>query len=124
MIAFDTPFLGMHPGVISAGIGSLFRPAPEPKRLTPEEEQRVSEQVFGPTPKRNFTIGKPKKGEPDIMIPNSNNARPELTKYSQNISGTLPSVLSPNTTVTLLKQPETTSCPISSSVPALATLWV
>jgi hypothetical protein len=29
-ISFDTPFLGMHPGVIVSGIGSLFRPAPEP----------------------------------------------------------------------------------------------
>ncbi|KAI9775917.1 MAG: hypothetical protein M1839_000706 [Geoglossum umbratile] len=27
-INFDTPFLGMHPGVIVSGIGSLFRPAP------------------------------------------------------------------------------------------------
>lgn len=30
MIGFDTPFLGMHPGVVVSGIGSLFRPAPEP----------------------------------------------------------------------------------------------
>ncbi|KAI9770070.1 MAG: hypothetical protein M1840_003520 [Geoglossum simile] len=29
-INFDTPFLGMHPGVIVSGIGSLFRPAPTP----------------------------------------------------------------------------------------------
>lgn len=28
-ISFDTPFLGMHPGVIVSGIGSLFRAAPE-----------------------------------------------------------------------------------------------
>ena len=28
-IAYDTPFLGMHPGVISTGIASLFRPAPD-----------------------------------------------------------------------------------------------
>ncbi|KAG9233705.1 hypothetical protein BJ875DRAFT_505200 [Amylocarpus encephaloides] len=28
-INFDTPFLGMHPGVIGAGLGSIFRPAPE-----------------------------------------------------------------------------------------------
>ncbi|KPI35005.1 uncharacterized protein AB675_11951 [Cyphellophora attinorum] len=30
LIAFDTPFLGMHPGVVSTGIASLFRSAPEP----------------------------------------------------------------------------------------------
>ena len=28
-VNFDTPFLGMHPGVVVSGIGSLFRPAPE-----------------------------------------------------------------------------------------------
>lgn len=34
-IGFDTPFLGMHPGVIVSGIGSLFRPAPEPPNMRP-----------------------------------------------------------------------------------------
>lgn len=34
-INFDTPFLGMHPGVIVSGIGSLFRPAPEPPGVRP-----------------------------------------------------------------------------------------
>ncbi|CZT41803.1 uncharacterized protein RSE6_01593 [Rhynchosporium secalis] len=29
-INFDTPFLGMHPGVVMSGVGSLFRPTPEP----------------------------------------------------------------------------------------------
>ncbi|KAL2073985.1 hypothetical protein VTL71DRAFT_7763 [Oculimacula yallundae] len=31
-INFDTPFLGMHPGVVVSGLGSLFRPAPEPPK--------------------------------------------------------------------------------------------
>jgi len=29
-IAYDTPFLGMHPGVVTTGIASLFKSAPEP----------------------------------------------------------------------------------------------
>jgi pimeloyl-ACP methyl ester carboxylesterase len=38
VIGFDTPFLGMHPGVITTGIGSLFRSAPEmPEPKNPEE---------------------------------------------------------------------------------------
>jgi hypothetical protein len=36
-ISFDTPFLGMHPGVVVSGIGSLFRPAPEPPRTYSRE---------------------------------------------------------------------------------------
>ena len=29
---FDVPFLGMHPGIIGSGLGSLIRPAPKPSR--------------------------------------------------------------------------------------------
>lgn len=32
-VNFDTPFLGMHPGIIASGLNSLFKPAhgaPEP----------------------------------------------------------------------------------------------
>ncbi|KAH0537792.1 hypothetical protein FGG08_005474 [Glutinoglossum americanum] len=39
-INFDTPFLGMHPGVIVSGIGSLFRPSP-----APTQPQGYSEEV-------------------------------------------------------------------------------
>lgn len=33
-INFDTPFLGIHPGVVASGISSLFRPAPKPPSAT------------------------------------------------------------------------------------------
>ena len=39
-INFDTPFLGMHPGVIASGLGSLFRPVPDSP--TPTSGQNVA----------------------------------------------------------------------------------
>ena len=38
-VNFDTPFLGMHPGVIASGLGSLFMPAPELPATTPQGSQ-------------------------------------------------------------------------------------
>lgn len=42
IIAFDTPFLGMHPGVIGTGIGSLFRSKPEAANRIPENDTTAS----------------------------------------------------------------------------------
>ena len=42
-VNFDTPFLGMHPGVIASGISSLFRPAPAP----PKSKERQQETRTG-----------------------------------------------------------------------------
>lgn len=42
VVGFDTPFLGMHPGVISAGIGSLFRSAPEVPETMNSEQNGLS----------------------------------------------------------------------------------
>ncbi|KAL2042997.1 hypothetical protein N7G274_004055 [Stereocaulon virgatum] len=45
-INFDTPFLGMHPGVIASGLGSLFRSAPEspgPKPIDSRTGNQVQE---------------------------------------------------------------------------------
>lgn len=44
-IAFDTPFLGMHPGVIGTGIASLFRPAPD---APPQDETEASTTPISP----------------------------------------------------------------------------
>jgi hypothetical protein len=62
MIAFDTPFLGMHPGIVSSGIASIFRPASPPTPAssadTPPEEL---DPIFAQRPARNFTITPSKK---------------------------------------------------------------
>lgn len=46
-INFDTPFLGMHPGVIASGLGSLFRPAPDSPTLKSTEPRAGSQDVTG-----------------------------------------------------------------------------
>ena len=48
-INFDTPFLGMHPGVIASGLGSLFRPAPESPAIK-QSETRSHNLDLWPTP--------------------------------------------------------------------------
>lgn len=55
IINFDVPFLGMHPGIVKAGLGSLFNPPPKPKdAVIPEEapEKKPSRigTLFNPRP--------------------------------------------------------------------------
>jgi len=47
-VNFDTPFLGMHPGVITSGLGSIFRPAldsPLPKPTEAETESQTASRT-------------------------------------------------------------------------------
>ena len=44
-INFDTPFLGMHPGVIASGLGSLFRPALESPGARSAETRAESQDI-------------------------------------------------------------------------------
>lgn len=80
-ISFDTPFLGMHPGVITAGLGSIFHPAKSPGEETEPLYQNGGEgssttslhtvtsggsqvdEFYSRKPQRNFTVAIPKKGE-------------------------------------------------------------
>jgi hypothetical protein len=54
VVNFDVPFLGMHPGIIKAGLGSIFSPPPAPTDVISEEpsEKRTSrmETFFNPKP--------------------------------------------------------------------------
>ncbi|KAB2569755.1 hypothetical protein DBV05_g11576 [Lasiodiplodia theobromae] len=45
IINFDVPFLGMHPGIISAGLSSIFRPAED---KSPEHSPQPAEQSYHP----------------------------------------------------------------------------
>lgn len=48
-IAYDTPFLGMHPGVVTTGIASLFRPAPATAQsLTSDQSSSSAPLSFNP----------------------------------------------------------------------------
>ncbi|EXJ59271.1 hypothetical protein A1O7_06703 [Cladophialophora yegresii CBS 114405] len=50
LIAFDTPFLGMHPGVVGTGIASLFRTPPQPSLSPPTDPDMLSDAApQGPT---------------------------------------------------------------------------
>jgi len=82
-VSFDSPFLGMHPGVISAGLGSIFRS----EGKSPSEEDGSAEdggvyagenssmaslstvhsgstvdEFFDRRPERNFTVVQSKQG--------------------------------------------------------------
>jgi pimeloyl-ACP methyl ester carboxylesterase len=52
LIAFDTPFLGLHPGVISTGIASLFRTPPQ-RALSPPPDPEIFSNVEPQEPTYN-----------------------------------------------------------------------
>ena len=55
-VNFDTPFLGMHPGVITSGIGSLFRPPPKSPRLDPQSSEKGRESLAPESPSQSQTL--------------------------------------------------------------------
>jgi chemotaxis protein histidine kinase CheA len=59
VINFDVPFLGLHPGIIKAGLGSIFSPPPAPVDAIPEEPPEKK-------PSRMDTFFNPKPSDPNF----------------------------------------------------------
>ncbi|KAG9241444.1 hypothetical protein BJ878DRAFT_536533 [Calycina marina] len=72
-ISFDTPFLGIHPGVVVSGIGSLFRPAADPpgsKPLTIEDSLQSAHSAHNTpiSPSVSSTIQKSRFGSDSTQL--------------------------------------------------------
>ena len=76
IVNFDVPFIGMHPGIVKAGLGSIFNPAPPP------EHQAVDglDPGIGKRPSRINTLFNPKPSDPNYNPSFSNDIRLPVRK--------------------------------------------
>ncbi|KAF2201823.1 hypothetical protein GQ43DRAFT_480397 [Delitschia confertaspora ATCC 74209] len=80
-VNFDTPFLGMHPGVVKAGLGSLFNPAPPPHH---QVTSPLNESNDGKRPSRMNTLFNPRPSDPNYNPPFGNDSRIPVRKGWEN----------------------------------------
>ncbi|EAT80724.2 hypothetical protein SNOG_11680 [Parastagonospora nodorum SN15] len=73
VINFDVPFLGMHPGIIKAGLGSLFSPAPAPV-------DEIAEEPSEKKPSRMATFFNPQPNDPNFNPTFENDVRLPVLK--------------------------------------------
>ncbi|KAF2635748.1 hypothetical protein P280DRAFT_493551 [Massarina eburnea CBS 473.64] len=60
-IEFDVPFLGMHPGIVKAGLGSIFKPWPMPEEYPLEQPDPNAKRSS-----RMNTLFNPKPSDPNF----------------------------------------------------------
>lgn len=77
VVNFDVPFVGMHPGIVKAGLGSIFNPWPGPEHQTAEES-------VGPRPSRIDTFFNPKPSDPNYNPSFFNDAHLPVRKGWEN----------------------------------------
>jgi flagellar biosynthesis GTPase FlhF len=78
IINFDVPFVGMHPGIIKAGLGSIFKSTPPPK------DQILQTSPEGAKPSRMSTIFNPKPSDPNYNPSFSNDVHLPVRKGLDN----------------------------------------
>ncbi|KAF8457750.1 hypothetical protein BGX38DRAFT_1085844 [Terfezia claveryi] len=90
LVGFDTPFLGMHPGVVASGISSLFRPSPKPDKRKETTSMSPTAYEEGPSAEDLVLRKKPEHFDTGLA-PRSDSGnrgiRNFLTKHSGNIPG-------------------------------------
>ncbi|KAJ4361819.1 hypothetical protein N0V83_010760 [Neocucurbitaria cava] len=78
IVNFDVPFLGMHPGIVKAGLGSLFSPPPAPQDVTfPEADPQKK-------PSRMATLFNPKPSDPNFNPSFANDVQLPVRKGWEN----------------------------------------
>lgn len=63
-INFDVPFVGMHPGIVKAGLGSIFKPWPMPEEAAVEAEADPTSS--GKRLSRMNTLFNPRPSDPNF----------------------------------------------------------
>jgi len=90
LVGFDAPFLGMHPGVVTSGISSLFRASPKQDKRKETTSLSPTTYEEGPSAEDLFLRKKPEHFDTGLA-PRSDSGnrgiRNFLTKYSGNIPG-------------------------------------
>ncbi|KAF1843105.1 uncharacterized protein K460DRAFT_139531 [Cucurbitaria berberidis CBS 394.84] len=78
IINFDVPFLGMHPGIVMAGLGSIFSPPPAPQDAT------VPDAEPSKKPSRIGTLFNPKPSDPNYNPSFANDVQLPVRKGWEN----------------------------------------
>ena len=74
-INFDVPFLGMHPGVIKSGLGSIFKSAEDPEDKWSPNQSGADDASIATSPDRRWTMNVGRNDtlwRPDQPDPNFN----------------------------------------------------
>jgi hypothetical protein len=62
VVNFDVPFIGMHPGIVKAGLGSIFNPPDKPEH---QAAVNMLDPTAGKKPSRMNTLFNPKPSDPN-----------------------------------------------------------
>lgn len=78
VVNFDVPFLGMHPGIVKAGLGSIFHPWPA------QDDSTDPDDPFDKPPSRMDTLFNPKPADPNYDPRFSNDVHLPVRKGWEN----------------------------------------